>query len=156
MDFPYDDKDLKILEMLLEDGRVTKAGIGRSVGLAPSAVSERIKQLKSDGVLKTIDARIDPEKLGFELLVFIFVGEVKPSKGFDLGEALANVTGVEEVHRIAGEDCFLVKLRTKNTKALSEILKKEINQIQNVARVHSTVVLQTIKEKAPLKGRSLS
>lgn len=147
--------DLEILELLLEDGSLTKAEISKRIGLAPSAVFERIKKLKNEGILKGFEGRLNPAKLGFELLAFISIGEIKPNKGFNLGGALAKVTGVEEVHKIASEDCFLIKLRTRNTVTLAEILNNEINQIQNVANVRSTIVLQTVKEESPLKGYSL-
>lgn len=151
-----DKTDLRIIELLLADGGLSKAELGRQVGLAPSAVFARVKRLEAEGVLKGASARVDAAALGFELLAFVYIGEVKPSGGFDLGAALATVTGVEEVHRIAGEDCFLVKLRARNTRELSEILSNEINQLKTVARVNSTIALATIREDPPLSGRKLS
>lgn len=156
MAYKPDKTDLRIIELLLADGGLSKADLGRKVGLAPSAVFARIKRLEAEGVLKGASARIDPAALGFELLAFIYIGEVKPCRGFDLGAALAGVTGVEEVHKIAGEDCFLLKLRARNTKELSGILSNEINKLKNIARVSSTIALATIREHPPLSGRKLS
>ncbi len=151
----FDQTDKNILELLFKDGGMSKAEIGREIGLAPSAVFERLKKLRAEGILKGTEIRVDPEKLGYELLSFTFVAEVKPNEGFDLGRALSEIRGVEEVHKIASEDCFLVKLRARGTKHLAEILNREINTIPKVSQVRSVIVLQTIKETAPLVGCGL-
>ncbi|MEE8370943.1 MAG: Lrp/AsnC family transcriptional regulator [Sphingomonadales bacterium] len=149
-----DQTDRKILEILLKDATTSKAEIARSVGIAASAVFERIKKLEAAGVIEGYEARINAAKLGFDMLTYVFVAELKPNQGVDTAGALAKVSGVEEVHKIAGEDCFLVKLRTTSAAALSDILDDEINVIPTVSRVRTTIVLKTIAEKAVLSGCS--
>ena len=110
--------DEKILSILLHAAATSKAEIGRRVGLAASAVSERIRRFEMTGVVKGYEARLDGRALGMPLLAFVFIRELKPNDGFNTAQALAHVTGVEEVHKIAGEDCFLVKIRAQGTEEL--------------------------------------
>lgn len=144
--------DRKILSILLGSAETPKAEIARRVGLAASAVAERIRRLERTGLIKGYETRLDGKTLGVSLLAFIFVRETKPNQGFDTGAALARVRGVEEVHKIAGEDCFLLKIRAEGTEELSVVLDREINTIQTVSGVRTTIVLRSILEGPPLSG----
>lgn len=152
-----DGKDREILSILLDSAATPKAEIARRVGLAASAVSERIRRLEEAGIVKGYEARLDARALRVPLLAFVFVTELKPTKGFDTGGALSRVTGVEELHKIAGEDCFLLKIRAQGTDELAVLLDTEVNPIPTVAGVRTTIVLKSILEGPPLSGlRSLS
>lgn len=155
MTIKLDSIDRRILSILLKDATTSKADIAREVGIAASAIFERIKKLEKAGVIRGYEARVDAAGLGYGILAYIFVAELKPTRSFDTGAALAKVTGVEEVHKIAGEDCFLLKLRTENAQTLAEILDNEINVIRTVASVRTTIVLKTILEQAILSGVNL-
>lgn len=149
-----DEKDGKILSILLCAAATSKAEIARRVGLAASAVAERVRRLEDTGVVKGYEARLDGRALGMPLLAFVFVRELKPNAGIDTGEALSQVTGVEEVHKIAGEDCFLVKIRAQGTEELGAILDTEIDVIPTVTGVRTSIVLKSILEGPPLSGAS--
>lgn len=151
-----DELDKKILSILLSDASTSKAEIARRVGLAASAVSERMRRFEDEGIVQAYEARLNGEALGLPLLAFVFIREHKPNGGFNLGEALAQVTGAEEVHKIAGEDCFMVKLRAAGTAALGTILDTEINTLTNVAGVRTSIVLNSIQEGPPLSGVTLT
>lgn len=148
----FDGKDTEILSILLNAAATPKAEIARRVGLAASAVSERIRRLEDAGIVRGYEARLDGHALRIPLLAFVFVTELKPTNGFDTGDALSHVTGVEEVHKIAGEDCFLVKIRAEGNGELGVVLDTEINPIPTVARVRTTIVLRSILEGPPLSG----
>ncbi|MEM7445206.1 MAG: Lrp/AsnC family transcriptional regulator [Pseudomonadota bacterium] len=151
----FDERDRKILSILLKGSATPKAQIARQVGLAASAVSDRIRRLEESGIVKNYEARLDAKALGVPLLAFIFVQERKPNDGYDTAGALAQVTGAEEVHKIAGEDCFLVKLRAAGTEELGAVLDREINLIPTVTGVRTTIVLKSVLEGPPLSGMTL-
>jgi Lrp/AsnC family transcriptional regulator, leucine-responsive regulatory protein len=148
----FDGKDTEILSILLKAATTPKAEIARRVGLAASAVSERIRRLEDTGIVKSYESRLDGDALRIPLLAFVFVTELKPTSGFDTGAELSRVTGVEEVHKIAGDDCFLLKIRAEGTAELGVVLDTEINPIPTVARVRTTIVLRSILEGPPLSG----
>lgn len=155
MSTKIDDIDRKILSILLNQSATPKAEIARQVGLAASVVSDRIRRLEDLGVIKGYEARLDGRALNASLLAYIFVRELKPNQNFDTAGSLTRVTGVEEVHKIAGEDCFLVKIRANGTDELAVILDMEINPIPTVAGVRTTIVLKTALEGPPLSGTPL-
>jgi len=151
-----DDIDLRILTNLQQDGRVSNAEIGRRVGLAPSAVLERIRRLERDGVIRGYRTRLDPATLGRGTLAFVFVQA--ESRPFDrsVADRLAELPEVLEVHEIAGEDCLLVKLRCASTEELGRILRERIGALPEVRRTRTTIALATIKETGeiwPLASR---
>ena len=151
----FDEVDRKILSILHRNAVTPKAEIARQVALAASAVSERIKQLEKSGIIQKYETRLNAEALGETLLAFISVSEIKPNNGFDTANALKKVTGVEEVHKIAGDDCFLIKLRVSGTDKLATVLDQEINTIQSVSKVKTTIVLRSEMEEPPLFGSPL-
>lgn len=152
MSIRIDNVDRKILSILLKGAGTPKAEIGRLIGLTASAISERVRRLEDTGVIKGYEARLDARALRAPLLAFVFVREQKPNDRFDTADALTRVTGVEEVHKIAGEDCFLVKIRAAGTEELGSVLDTEINVIPTVAGVRTTIVLKTALEGPPLSG----
>lgn len=152
----FDGIDHKILKILLRAAGTPKAEIARQVGIAASAISERIRRLEDAEVIRGYEARLNARELGYPTLAYIFVTERKPAQGSNAGEQLSRVTGVEEVHKIAGEDCYLVKIRARDTEDLGAVLDNEINPIQSIVGTRTTIVLRTLKEEAALSGVDLS
>jgi Lrp/AsnC family leucine-responsive transcriptional regulator len=146
--------DRKILSILLNNATTSKAEIARRVGLAASAVSERIHRFEETGIIKGYETRLDEHVLETPLLAFVFIRELKPNVGFDTASALTLVSGVEEVHKVAGEDCFLIKIRARGTEELGTILDNEINVIPTVSGVRTSIVLKSALEGPPMSGVS--
>lgn len=149
-----DGTDEQILTILQSDARISNAEIARQIGLAPSAVLERIRKLEDRGIIRGYRTDIDPRAVEFGLTVFV---TVKTSEcGSDAEEALIAIPEVLEVHDVAGEDCFLLKVRTKDTDALGRLLREKIKPIPTVSGTRTTVVLQTFKETnaLPLEGKA--
>ena len=151
-----DGKDREILSILLDDAAISKAEIARRVGLAASAVSERVRRMEAENIVQGYEVRIDPDALDKSLLAFVFVTDAKPSQGFDTAAALSGVTGLEELHKIAGDDCYLLKIRAASTDELNEIIERQINPVQSVTRVRTTIVLKSVTERACLAGHDLT
>lgn len=146
-----DDIDFGILKILQADASLSRAEIARRVDLTPSAVFERIRKLEQKGVILGYEARVDPKAFGLDLLAFVFIREDKPTSGPSAASLLAQIPAVEEVHKIAGDDCLIVKVRARNTEELTRILEEDFLQIESVrgrGGVRTTIVLQTVKESA--------
>jgi Lrp/AsnC family leucine-responsive transcriptional regulator len=140
-----DDIDLQILEILQEKARIPNAEVARQVGMAPSAVLERIRKLESQGIISGYEVRLNPEHFGQKLAAFVLV-EISRRDCRGTAESLAGVSGVQEVHQVAGEDGYLLKLRVADTEALGRILREEVAIIDGVARTRTLIVLSTFKE----------
>ena len=149
-----DQTSLAILETLQSDARISNAELGRRVGLAPSAVFERIKKLEERGAVRGYSANIDPAAVDLGLLAFVLVRSDE-RRGSPLTEAaLVALPEVQEVHHIAGEDCFMLKVRVRDTAALNELLAERISALDAVRSTKTTIVLRTAKETStiPIAG----
>jgi Lrp/AsnC family leucine-responsive transcriptional regulator len=140
--------DAKILNIIQKDARITNAEIARQVGLAPSAVLERIRKLEERGVIQSYAAKIAPAEAGFNLTAFVAVRTHECCSETD--KFLAEIPEVLEVHDVAGEDSYLLKVRAKSTEDLARLLRERLKNVPNVASTKTTIVLQTIKETIAL------
>lgn len=139
-----DSIDKQILTILQENARISNAEIARTVGLAPSAVLERIRKLEDRGIVRGYSASVDPHAVDYGLTAFV---AVRTSEcGSEAEKALAAIPEVLEVHDVAGEDSFWLKIRTKDTEALGRLLREKIKPIPTVLGTRTTVVLETYKE----------
>jgi Lrp/AsnC family leucine-responsive transcriptional regulator len=142
--------DTKILNIIQENARTSNAEIARRVGLAPSAVFERIRKLEERKVIRGYRAEIDPKVLGLGQLAFTFVRSNDRPGGVETGEKLAEIPEILEVHHVAGEDCFLVKARARDAEALGRLLRERLGAIATISSTRTTIVLETLKETAEL------
>lgn len=140
----------RILELLQADGRMSTAEIGRRLGMAQSAIHERIRKLEDAGVIQGYAARIDPAALGLGLLAFVLVRTGGPAAARRAGQALSGLDAVQEVHHVAGEDCLLVKVRARSTDDLWDLFNGPVAAIEGIAGKRTTIVLRTDKESAEL------
>ncbi len=137
--------DIKILTIVQDNGRTSNAEIARQVGMAPSAVLERMRKLERKGIIKGFEAVLRPKDVGFTLTAFTFVRVEESVGAMDTGKALAKVPGVLEMHYTAGQDSYLAKVRARDTEHLQHILQ-QFGAIPGVRDTRTTVVLTTLKE----------
>jgi Lrp/AsnC family transcriptional regulator, leucine-responsive regulatory protein len=151
-----DDTDLKILDLLQGNARISNAEIARSIGLAASAVHQRIRKLEEGGVILGYETRVDPEAVGRGLASFVRVQTGEEAEAPVILKHLAALPEVQEVHRVVGEDCFFVKVRVRGPQELAALLDDTVQRIPGVASTRTTIVLTTAKETAvlPLESRN--
>jgi Lrp/AsnC family leucine-responsive transcriptional regulator len=145
-----DDINLKILNILQLEARTSNAEIARQLGMAPSAILERIRKLETAGIIQGYEARINPRALGLGLVAFIMVRTNDRWIEEVTGEQLAAIPEVQEVHHVAGEDCYLVKVRTADTESLGQLLRQQFGKIDAIRSTRTTIVLQIVKETSQL------
>jgi Lrp/AsnC family leucine-responsive transcriptional regulator len=145
----FDEIDAKILTIVQQDARISNAEIARQIGMAPSAIFERIRKLESQGVIQGYHTRLSAEALDLRMLAFVFV-RTNDINWSQAEEILADIPGVQELHHVAGEDCYLLKVRVASPQALGQLLREQVHTIPSVTSTHSTIVLNTIKETAEL------
>ena len=151
-----DNKDLKILTLLQQDGRASYSDIARKMGMSEAAIYSRIQKLIKNGVVKKIQAILDPEKLGYTVTAFISI-TAHPMKYDKVLSQLSMIPEVLEIHDVTGEHYCLVKVRTKDKESLAKILDR-IGTLDGVTSTETKIVLRTIKEsyELPLGSRSYS
>lgn len=145
-----DDTDLAILGELQQDARKPIAEIARTIDLAPSATHERIRKLEAEGILRGYSARLDPRAVGRGQLAFIFVTTSERPREKRAADELARLPEVLEVHHIAGEDCYLLKVRCADAEALGRLIRERLGAVSGLTGTRTTVVLETVKETTAL------
>ena len=140
-----DDIDGKILSILQNDARTSNAEIARRLAMAPSAILERIRKLETRGFIEGYEARLNPKALEMGLLAFIYVRADERIGSRVIGDELAMIPEVQEVHHIAGEDCYLLKVRTKDPQSLIQLMREKFKH-PNILSTKTTIVLETLKE----------
>ena len=145
-DTDLDDLDLRLLDALQRNGRSTFAELGSLVGLKPPAVHERVKRLEGRGFIRNYAARLDARRLGFELAAFVSA-YTTPDVNYE--RFVATVTALPEVieiHSVAGEESFVLKVLTRSTAHLDEFLSR-LKAVPGIGRTKTTIVLSTPFER---------
>ena len=150
-----DPTDLRILALLQANARTSNADIARDLDMAPSAILERIKKLEQKGFVTGYEARLAAKKLGLGLTAFVFVRAEEKGGAAKTGARLAALPDVQEVHQVAGEDCYLVKLRVRDTDDLARLLGV-LKSIPGIQSTRTTIVLGTLKETAQISLAGLA
>jgi len=151
MDIILDNIDKQILGLMQNNARISNADLARELKMAPSAVLERVKKLENKKIITGYITQINPAAVQQKLLAFIFI---RSSEGFTCdtktAQALSKIPEVQEVHHIAGEDCFLIKVRTEDSASLMTLMRNSLKKIPNLASTKTTIVLETVKEQPGL------
>jgi len=141
-----DETGLKILTILQDKARIPNVEVARKIGMAPSAVLERIRKLEKQGIIDGYEVRLNPKRFKRSLVAFVYIQTDIQADQMTVGPALANIPEVQEVHFVAGEDRYLIKVRVADTNGLQQFLAEKIRVMKAVRSIHTQIVLTTIKE----------
>jgi Lrp/AsnC family leucine-responsive transcriptional regulator len=142
--------DLEILSLMQKNARISNVAIARALNMAPSAVLERVKKLEQKNIILQYTTRLNPAALNQNLVAFINIQVINGIGNSNTAQELAKIAEVQEVHLTAGDDCFLVKIRTTDSASLLELLRNSISKIPNIISTKTTLVLETTKEQQQL------
>lgn len=147
MNDSLDDLDSRIVQILLRDGRTPAAQIAEEVGLSRPAVADRIEKLERTGVIRGTTVVLEPDAVGRRVTAFIAArGPSLSPKARAAFRALMDSDEVLEVHTVAGDDCYLIKVRTQSIGSLNEIVSRITDPPIGLA-TRTTIVMETHCEK---------
>ncbi len=143
-----DQFDLKILEAVEADGRISITDLAVHVGLSKTPCQIRFKRLIRDGYIQGFKAILNPAKLELDHVAF---AEVKLTNTHedalrDFNAAVRKIREVEECHMIAGRFDYLLKVRTRDIRRYRRVLGELISTLPNVASTSTNVVMEVVKE----------
>lgn len=138
-----DSVDHAILDILQSEGRLGVTEIGRRVNLSQPAVSARIKRLEQSGVITGYRAVVDPARLGLSIHAVIRLRTTHARISACL-DHFARLPEVTNVHRLTGEDCFLIDVHASSAGRLETI----VDGIARFGPVTTSLVLRTYETKA--------
>ena len=140
-----DDLDLRIVALLLKDARTPAAQIAEQIGLSRPAVADRLDKLERQGVIRGTTAVVDPTALGRNVTAFIAArGATLPGSSWKKFRELMERDEVLEAHTVAGDDCYLIKVRAESIGALNTLVQ-QLTALSLSTR--TTIVMETHCEK---------
>ena len=142
-----DEIDRKILRLLQDNCRLSIANIGDKVGLSASACHRRISLLEKDGVIENYTARLNGEKLGYNMTFYVEVSLESQSDAVlsAFEKAALGRPEVLECYLTTGEADYLIKVAAPDTKSYERIYKRTIAALPHVSRIQSSLVMKTVK-----------
>ena len=144
------DKDIKILKCIEEDGSCNLDEISRLTNISRSTIHYRLKKFRKMGLIKGTFAELDPQVLGLDITTVTFVNVSYDSgTAEEIGEKLASISGVFTVYYVLGDFDFIVIAKAKDKEDLKRILR-EIHAIDGVVKTGTHFVASTIKEEKRL------
>jgi Lrp/AsnC family leucine-responsive transcriptional regulator len=133
-----DSLDVRIVQALGRDGRLSFAELGRRIGLSATAIRQRIRALEDQGVIRGYRADIHPAGVGRPVQAFV---RLRPNGGM-AAKALRTIKtlpGLLECHAVAGRDCYLLKLAAPSVQALDAT----VDSLRTTGRTETSIVLST-------------
>jgi Lrp/AsnC family transcriptional regulator, leucine-responsive regulatory protein len=139
MEHKLDDTDIQILNILQDDGRISNAELAQRIGLTPPSVLRRVKLLEEHGYIKGYTALVNPLKFGLTVTAFVFIESTAGCDLDDVSDYLAQLPGVQEVHHLIGEWCFLLKVRTESPQTLEDVIYRKLRKHPGIRRTLTTL-----------------
>ena len=144
--FELDQIDVHLLQLLQDDCTTSLAKLGESVDLSAPSVMERIRKMEEAGIIRGYTALLDARALGLDITAFIGVGIAYPLGIDALVKLVGETAAVLECHHVTGTHTMLLKIKTRNTASLEQLISA-LRRVEGVTRTETMVVLSTNVER---------
>ena len=145
--------DIKILDILQKDGKISNIKLAEAVNLSPTAALARVQKLNKEGYILGYEARLNPDKLncGFVVFVEILLDKTTPNALDAFSDAVVHYPEIVECHMISGGFDFVVKIRCANMEEFRKISGQVLWQLPGIKETRSYPVMEVIKESMHIK-----
>jgi Lrp/AsnC family leucine-responsive transcriptional regulator len=150
VDGQLDAFDMRIIEALMEDGRLPVTELAVRVGLSKTPCQVRLKRLIADGYILGFRAVVDPAKLGMDHIAFteVKLADTREKALDEFNRGVRKIKEVEECHMIASSFDYLLKVRTADIRRYRIVLGEKISSLPHVASTSTFVAMEAIRDKA--------
>ncbi|NVK21518.1 MAG: leucine-responsive transcriptional regulator Lrp [Kangiellaceae bacterium] len=140
--------DLRILNELQSNGRISNVELAKKVGLSATPCLERVKRLEANGFIEGYSARLNPMKLAASLLVFVEIrlSRTSPDVFEEFKQAVLGLPMILECHLVSGDFDYLLKARVADMQAYRKLLGETLLTLPGVSASRSYMVMEEVKE----------
>ncbi|MFT5434654.1 MAG: DNA-binding Lrp family transcriptional regulator [Myxococcota bacterium] len=152
MKHELDRTDFEILALLQKNGRATNKEVSNHVGLAPSTVHARLARIEKDGIVRSVNAHLDPETIGVALQALVFV-RLEANISHDIDDLWARLLAIDEIvgaFNVGGQEDLILHVAVRDTTHLSESVLARISHIKQINRVRTELVFRHERRPFPL------
>lgn len=150
-----DEIDLKILDELQRNGRLTNAELSERIKLSPSPCLKRVKRLENSGLIREYVALLNPAHLGLDLNVFVFVSLKAQSRPL-LSAFEDRIAGLEEImecYLMTGEEDYLLRIAVPDVVSLERLIVEKLSIMPEVEKIRSSFALKQVRYQTALPLR---
>jgi DNA-binding Lrp family transcriptional regulator len=142
-----DNTDIKILEVLIEDGRASVESVAEAIGLSPTPTRRRIRRLEEEQIITAYRAEIDPERAGLEIRIHLLVKlQARDRPTIDQFEKIvASTPEVQSCDLVTGQYDYILLIHLSSMKDYHQYLRQFLENNAGVSSIESNVVIGTIK-----------
>ncbi len=140
-----DEMDIKIIEMLEEDGRKSFTKIAEKFKVSESTIRKRVLALQRKGVIKKFTVKVNPSKLGINTVAIVGL-EVDPPKLLETSQKLCDFAEIKCVATSTGDHMIMTEIWTRNGRELTKLISEKIGTIEGVKRICPAIILEKLKE----------
>ena len=146
----FDAIDLKILDVLQTDGRITNSKLADMANISAPGMLDRVKRLEKSGVIRQYVALVDNAKVGRGLVAMVSVSLAihQLSSVSDFANEIIGLEEVLECYHIAGDDDFLLKVAVRDMQEYQEFVLNKLSKIEGVSKIKTSMVLAAIKNES--------
>lgn len=145
-----DETDKRILELLIDNGRLSYVDIGKELNLSRVAVRERIHNLQEEGIIERFTVVVNSEKVGKGVSAFFEV-DCEPSSLVSVAEALADIPAVASCYQMTGPSTLHMHVLVDDFTDLEKFINEELYAFDGITRVESHILLRRFKSRSGLK-----
>ena len=148
-----DDFDRQILRAMQENGRLSISDLSDEVGLSKTPCLTRLRRLEAQGYIESYNARLNPEKLGAAMLVFVEITLTKTSVDIfaEFSAAVQEHEDIQECHLVSGNFDFLLKTRVADMSSYRKLLGDTLLRLPGVSESRTYVVMEEVKHTSKIK-----
>ena len=142
----YDEIDLKILELLSNNSRISYSDIARNFGFSDVAIKKRVDKLIEKGLIRKFTTDVDYKKLGKNVTAFILL-KTRSDKTREIAEQLLLIDGVESVYLTLGVFDVLAKIHCDDVVALKKLTEEKLNEINGILEIRPAIVSEDVQRQ---------
>ncbi len=139
-----DSKDMKILTILMKDGRKPYTEIAKELGTSESSIRKRVRKMEDEGVIKGYRVEIEPSKIGYNV-VSLTGFDTNPEDFLTVANKLCEFDEIKKVWTSTGDHMIMTEIWARDGKELSEILFNKVGKIEGIKKVCPAIILEQLK-----------
>ena len=153
-----DRTDLKILQALQRNGKISNTELAKRVNLSPSPCLARVKRLEQSGIIKQYVALLDPKIAGLELNVFVFITLKTQSRELlrDFEKRVSEHPAVMECYLMTGAEDYMIRVVMPDVASLERFIVDDLSPMPEVEHIRSSIALKQVRYKTELPLRGMS